>query len=375
MIHYQHIVAPVLRHLRGVDAPPATRTALDLLLVGDLAGADSALAALPADSTTLCALGFIAYQNRDGDQALALVTRAAESAPVAAIVQAFLGACRLAAGRYEQAIPALRDALRQDSTLHAAHTLLWSALDGAGAAPAAITALKAELLALWHASPTVPASANPVEIEHTTLLVLDHANHALAQRALALSLSGCCFEHVKWLTDRMIVVPGVETVVTAPILSHADYSRFMVKELLAYVDTDHVLVVQWDGHVVNPAAWSPEFLLFDYIGARWDNALHRKAAHHNVGNGGFSLRSRALLEALQDPAIVVTSAEDVTICRQYRNFLEDRHGIVFAPDDIADRFAFEHLEQPSMPFGFHSVSNLARFVGAPGWATLDFHFR
>ena len=274
-----------------------------------------------------------------------------------------------------QAIAALRDALRRDPALHAAHTLLWSALDGAGAAPAAITALKSELLAVWHASPTVPASANPVEIEHTTLLVLDHANHALAQRALALCLAGCRFEHVKWLTGRAITVPGVETILTAPILSHADYSRFMVKDLLAYVDTDHVLVAQWDGHVVNPAAWSAEFLLFDYIGARWDNALHRRSAHHNVGNGGFSLRSRALLEALQDPVIEVTHAEDVTICRQYRSYLEERHGIVFAPDDIADRFAFEYLEPPSMPFGFHSVSNLARFVGAPGWATLDFYFR
>lgn len=375
MIHYQHIVAPVLRHLRGVDAVPATRAALDLLLDGDLAGADSALAALSPDSTTLCALGFIAYQNREGDRALALVTRAAESAPAAAIVHALLGTCQLAAGRYEQAIPALRAALTQDPALHAAHTLLWSALDGIGTAPAAITALKAELLALWQASPTVTADTNPVEIEHTTLLVLDHANPALAQRALALSMSGCRFEHVKWLTNSAIVVPGVETVVTTPILSHADYSRFMVKDLLAYVDTDHVLVAQWDGHVVNPAAWSPEFLLFDYIGARWDNTLHRTAAHHNVGNGGFSLRSRALLEALQDPAIEVTLAEDATICRQYRGYLEDRHGIVFAPDAIADRFAFEHFEQPSMSFGFHGVSNLARFVGAPGWATLDFHFR
>ena len=33
--------------------------------------------------------------------------------------------------------------------------------------------------------------------------------------------------------------------------------------------TPHVLLIQWDGFVVNPSAWSDEFLDFDYVGARW----------------------------------------------------------------------------------------------------------
>jgi hypothetical protein len=49
---------------------------------------------------------------------------------------------------------------------------------------------------------------------------------------------------------------------------------------------------------VNPAAWDPEFLDWDYIGAKWFWA----EAGKRVGNGGFSLRSYKLLEQPMDSA-------------------------------------------------------------------------
>ncbi len=214
-------------------------------------------------------------------------------------------------------------------------------------------------------------SASKVRVENTTLCVVDCVNHALAERALRLCMAGCIFDRVEWLTDRQLVVPGVHTVVIPPIRSFAEYSRFMLKDLLRHVETEYVLVAQWDGYVVNPQAWSPEFLLFDYIGARWDQASRPQQDQQDVGNGGFSLRSRALLQALQDPAIEPSHPEDAAICRIYRRYLEDRHGIVFAPAEVADRFSFEHIEQPTLPFGFHGVTNLARFAAIPGLVTLD----
>ena len=45
--------------------------------------------------------------------------------------------------------------------------------------------------------------------------------------------------------------------------------------------------------MLDGAAWRPEFLDYDYIGAVWPHVLDK----YNVGNGGFSLRSKALLEA------------------------------------------------------------------------------
>ena len=75
--------------------------------------------------------------------------------------------------------------------------------------------------------------------------------------------------------------------------SSADYSRFMLRELGDHIATDHALCVQWDGFVLDGAAWDPAFLDYDYIGAVWPHFDDS----HNVGNGGFSLRSRKLLEA------------------------------------------------------------------------------
>ena len=59
-----------------------------------------------------------------------------------------------------------------------------------------------------------------------------------------------------------------------------------------------MLLIQWDGYVVNPEAWDPAFLGCDYLGAKWywhDDGMR-------VGNGGFSLRSRRLLDALAGSA-------------------------------------------------------------------------
>jgi len=77
------------------------------------------------------------------------------------------------------------------------------------------------------------------------------------------------------------------------IASRAEYSRFVIKELGRHFRTSHLLVIQWDGYVINGKAWQEAFLEYDYIGAPW--GFHTD--QHRVGNGGFSLRSRRLFDA------------------------------------------------------------------------------
>jgi hypothetical protein len=379
LIYYPQIVVPYYsRYLGTVSAAPATRSAIELLLAGELRQAARALGAIidgdAGDAEARGALGFIAYRDSQMKQALQLFEKAVELDASATANLVLLAACHLSLEHYDQAIAAFRAALRRDSGLHLAHTLMWSAIAGGGRLNPAIAALKAALGEHWVRTRTDAIATPKVRIENTTLCVVDCNNYLLVERALANCMAGCTFERAMWLTDRPAAIPGVETVTIQPLRSSADYSRFMMKSLLRHIDTEYVLVIQWDGYVANPGAWSPEFLLFDYIGARWNNDLYRKEAHHNVGNGGFSLRSRVLLEALQDPAITLLHPEDRMICREYRRYLEDKHGIVFAQDDIADRFSFEHVEHTELSLGFHGVTNLARFVAAPGWATLDFFF-
>src|SRR4029453_13200210 len=153
------------------------------------------------------------------------------------------------------------------------------------------------------------------------------------------------------LPDGVEAPAGIEIVPIAPIVSRDAYSHFILKSLLPHIATTHVLLMQWDGYVCNPDAWDPAFLDCDYIGAKW--FWHNDAMR--VGNGGFSLRSRRLLEALQDPRIALSVVEDETICRTFRPLLERDYGIRFADEALADRFAFEAAYPIGRPFGFHGL--------------------
>jgi len=215
------------------------------------------------------------------------------------------------------------------------------------------------------------AASSPVlELPAVTLCCVDTRNHALALRALAKSCAGVRFARALLLTDALpagLAPPdGVDIVTIADIGSRDAYSQFMLKSLLPHIATTHVLIVQWDGYVVNPAAWDTAYLDCDYIGAKWFWA----EAGSRVGNGGFSLRSRRLLEALQHPRIQLVDVEDVTIGRAFRKLLEHEHGIRFASETLADRFSFEAAYPIGRPFGFHGLFNFCRTVPATEIAAL-----
>jgi hypothetical protein len=155
-----------------------------------------------------------------------------------------------------------------------------------------------------------------------------------------------------------------------PQLNYCDYSRFCVEELGAHVKTDFCLTVQLDGFMVNPDRWEDAFFEYDYIGAPWATTLKRRLPErYRVGNGGFSLRSRRLLEAAgklrwnrdwRDFRFPVDSDDKLSwIPFRYRLgkhawgnedcFLAwvareelDAKGIQFAPVEIARRFSVQH---------------------------------
>jgi hypothetical protein len=145
---------------------------------------------------------------------------------------------------------------------------------------------------------------------------------------------------------RHVTIPQLESV--------AGYSRFMIRELGDYFAGSHVLIVQWDGFVVHPECWDPAFLEYDYIGAPW---------HHlggTVGNGGFSLRSRRLMEVMREMDIPEAHPEDYQICVRHRGELESRFHIRFAPREVADRFSWEWREPATPTFGLHGFFNFHR---------------
>lgn len=197
-----------------------------------------------------------------------------------------------------------------------------------------------------------------IKAPNTTVCLIDTHTHALAARAMRLSLAAMDFADALFISDTAEDTGGARHVAIPPLAGRADYSRFVMKDLLQHIETEHVLLIQWDGYVVNPAAWSDDFLSHDYIGARWGFEKDL----HCVGNGGFSLRSRRLLEALQDTEIDLFEPEDVKICRHYRPLLESRYGIRYALPEVADRFSFESTYPQGKPLGFHGLFNMWLFL-------------
>ena len=75
-----------------------------------------------------------------------------------------------------------------------------------------------------------------------------------------------------------------------------DLNYVTLKLMPHVIKEEYVLIIQSDGYAVNPESWDDKFLDYDYIGAVW--TWHPEGVQ--VGNGGFCIRSRKLLDALLD---------------------------------------------------------------------------
>jgi hypothetical protein len=199
-------------------------------------------------------------------------------------------------------------------------------------------------------------------IDDVTLVTIETHHHELAGLALEECLKRLPFKHVCTFSDRPIL-DGARHVPISVITSLYDYCDLLLKSMWPFINTSHMLFVQWDAMIQNADYWDAAYLNYDYIGAVWP--WH--AAGSDVGNGGFSLRSKKLLHALRDSLIQLDPdtpdglAEDVCIGRTYRYHLENVHGINYAPADVAAKFSFEHGDYAGS-FGIHAIWNVFQFM-------------
>lgn len=189
------------------------------------------------------------------------------------------------------------------------------------------------------------------ELPNVTVVIADTKNYSQAIYAIKKTLEQIKPAKFIWCTDRIdLEVDGVEIMQFPPFAGKADYSHFMIKELDQCFQTSHCLVIQHDGYVLDGSMWDDMWLGYDYIGAPW---LYPDP-DRNVGNGGFSLRSKKLQEALAaDDSIEIIEPEDEVIGRLYRRTLEQQWDISFAPEYIAHKFSYELHEPYGPTFGFH----------------------
>lgn len=185
------------------------------------------------------------------------------------------------------------------------------------------------------------------------LVIADTHQHLLACNAVRASLRGVAVDQVLIYSDRAEPWQGLPVVQIPPITRLAEYNRLVTQRLAEDLQADHALVVQYDGFVLNPGEFSPHFRHHDYIGAPWPHLPDTP-----VGNGGFSWRSRRLVEAVARlPYDGESEPEDLFICRRSRAALEGQ-GIRFAPAAIAAHFSVESVPVPWPTFGFHGVFHL-----------------
>lgn len=161
-----------------------------------------------------------------------------------------------------------------------------------------------------------------------------------------------------------------------PSMSWLEYNQFIVTNLTNYIQSDFCILVQPDGFILNSNLWTDKFMQYDYIGHVWDfenlpyhlpgvdpDVVARKgpANLNRVGNGGFSFRSKKLLDATATIPAKCEKGEDAFICNDQFDYLTEK-GIVFGNVEIARLFSEDpnvHFCKSYQPtFGFHGDKNL-----------------
>ena len=186
-------------------------------------------------------------------------------------------------------------------------------------------------------------------------------------------MEGINFGCVKFVTHEDLDLDGIWVDKCEKISSIDDFNHYMIFDLHKHVETSHCITIHDDGFIIIPEKWDPIWLEYDYIGAPWEYSensyIDPWGNHIRVGNGGFSLRSKKLLEVPLNANVpfdvnwgnfykhmgVTLQSEDGNICVHNRHIYEVL-GCKFAPVNMAARFSHERPTPETKgitPFGFH----------------------
>lgn len=211
-----------------------------------------------------------------------------------------------------------------------------------------------------------------LRLPNVTIVGIINSNNYFDKTANAINYS---LSHVK-PEKSIIICPqknnAWEDIESVEVDMRGDYSYWILKNLYKYVDTEFCLIQQWDSAVLDNSKWDEQFLEYDYIGAPWE-----MGGDYRVGNGGFSLRSKKILEESSKIAELLPQGkfilgnEDYFLCVTARKFLESK-GIKFPSVELARKFSVERPinEAPHeynnlstyQSFGFHGDFNKAGMI-------------
>lgn len=206
-----------------------------------------------------------------------------------------------------------------------------------------------------------------LKLNNVTLVSVSSVEIEKTIKAIEYSMKDIEFSEVLFLTDKDVEHNKIK-IIKIEQLNYIDYSEFIIYKLHKYINTDYVLIIQNDGFVINANKWNDEFFKYDYIGAPFpipkedDEISYRSPFGEliRVGNGGFSLRSKRILELASELNLEWKPYynfwnEDGFFAVHNRHIYE-KHGCIFAPIEIAAKFSHEQSVKEIEniePFGFH----------------------
>jgi hypothetical protein len=211
-----------------------------------------------------------------------------------------------------------------------------------------------------------------IQLPNVTLVCVSGVNIFNSIFALWRSSRDIQFASVKLISNKRpkLLPPHIkfERSVDTELNSIDAYNWYLIYELWRHVETDYCLVVQADGYVLDPKLWKPEFLEFDYIGAPWpikeDAYIDPFGNHQRVGNGGFSLRSKKLLE--------LPSIKEVPWEVNVGNFYRHENAGFYSEDGnicVHNRHIYEaegcRWPDVSLALDFSVETRVPEYVGAP----------
>ena len=219
-----------------------------------------------------------------------------------------------------------------------------------------------------------------LQLPTVTLVCIDSIDPIGSSKVLEICKSKVDFGAVKLLTDKQIDYEHRAEIM--PLNSLIMYSVFCLTELYKYIDTENLLIVQKDGFILNPQSFKMEWLELDYLAPLF-------IQYDKVGSGGFSLRSKKLMEyaAFTYPKWDGTESH-ANYLQSQMSYYEDgelsmgnnfKHFKISSLEQAAD-FAQGGNRTPKyfrqFPFGFHRTLQEIDFnTGEVEWITDNVHLK
>jgi len=221
-----------------------------------------------------------------------------------------------------------------------------------------------------------------------TLFTYTNIQHELTEIALNKTIKSVPYDEILVCSDKQLNINDEYNFLELKKANWESYTHFVQKELYKFINTSHVLIVQYDGFASKPHMWNDNFLDYDYIGSPasskhpvFKNILERTEFDFDYNTqqfitlgGGFNLRSKKLLDTFSDDKFKISHPisdpelnkqtilpEDYNIAVFYRKILEREHEIKFAPLDLSLSFCSELLLGHES-LGFHSIPHLPFFL-------------